>query len=207
MLKKYFLKGHSIELRIPTEKDVAESGWHNWYNDSEVTKYNQHGIYPVTLDQELEIVRKIISDKSNILLSIYDSSSDLLIGNITLQNIDHFNKRSKLAITLGEEHSMTAGIEAMGLMTHHAFMKLNLERIEEGTHEKLSGFVDMLSIFGYKKEGIARNYFYKDDKWQNKIYYAALRKDFMNSLKKRDGHLLFKDKNTLKKEMLNCISR
>lgn len=207
MSEKYFLKGHTIELRIPTEKDVAESNWYNWYNDSEITKYNQHGIYPVTLNQELEIVRTIISDKSNILLSIYDSSSNILIGNITLQNIDHLNRRSKLAITLGEEHSMTAGIEAMGLMTHHAFMKLNLERIEEGTHEKLSGFVDMLSIFGYKKEGIARNYFYKNDKWQNKIYYAALKKDFMKSLKNRNDNLLFKDLSTLKKEMLKCISR
>ena len=47
---------------------------------------------------------------------------------------------------------MTAAIEAMGLMTHHAFMKLNLERIEEGTHESLLNFVKMLSIFGYKKK-------------------------------------------------------
>ena len=35
----------------------------------------------------------------------------------------------------------------------------------------------------------------------------SFRKDFMKSLKNRDGHLLFKDQNTLKKEMLNCISR
>jgi len=207
MTRNCFLKGHTIELRVPTEKDVTDSNWYNWYNDPEVTKYNQHGIYPVSLNQELEIVRNIISDKSNILLSIFDSTSKLLIGNITLQKIDHLNRRCKLAITLGEEHPMSAGIEAMGLMTHHAFMKLNLERVEEGTHEKLTGFVDMLSLFGYKKEGVARNYFYKNDKWHNKIYYAALKKDFVNSMKKRNNKLLFEDLNTLKKEMLNCIKK
>ena len=54
---------------------------------------------------------------------------------------------------------MSAGVEAFGLMTHHAFMKLNLERIEDGTHEKATNFVKMISIFGYQIEGVSKRYF------------------------------------------------
>ncbi len=203
----YFLKGHTVELRIPSREDVAESNWFNWYNSDETTKYNQHGIYPITRDQEIKIVEGILNDKSNILLSIYEVKTSRLIGNIALQNIDHFNRRCKLAITIGEDHGMTAAIEAMGLMTHHAFMKLNLERIEEGTHESLLNFVKMLSIFGYKKEGIARNYFHKNNKWSNKIYYAVIRKDFLTALKERNNNLLFDTHSKLKKEMLETLKK
>ena len=77
-----FLKGHTVELRIPTREDVAESNWFNWYNSDETTKYNQHGIYPITRDQEIKIVEGILNDKSNILLSIYEVKTSRLIGNI-----------------------------------------------------------------------------------------------------------------------------
>jgi len=182
MSNNYFLKGHTIELRVPTLDDVTNSNWHHWYNDQAISRYNQHGIYPVTLEEEIDIFKKINADKTNLMMSIFISNTSKLIGNITLQSIDHLNKRCKLALTIGEEHNMTAGIEAMGLMTEHAFMKLNIERIEEGTHEDLIDWVRMLSIFGYKKEGIARDYFFKNNKKANKIYYASLKKDFIKSI-------------------------
>ena len=47
------LSGHTIDLRLPTNEDVINGDWVYWYNNSEITKYNNHGIYPINKDAEL----------------------------------------------------------------------------------------------------------------------------------------------------------
>lgn len=100
---------------------------------------------------------------------------------------------------------MSAGVEAFGLMTHHTFTKLNLERIEDGTHEKAINFVNMISIFVYQIEGISKRYFLKDDKWSDKINFSILRQDYLKYLKENDDNPLLSSHNDLLKEIVSSI--
>ena len=203
--KELFLKGYTIGLRPPNEDDMLKSGWHTWYNKIETTRYNSHGIYPVSIEKEYEIIHENLKRDDAILLAIYDLKSTKILGNISLQNINHFNRRANLAITIGEPAPMSASVEAFGLMTHHAFMKLNLERIEDGTHEKVENFVKMISIFGYSIEGISKRYFLKDNKWSNKINFSVIRDDYFKMLSKNSGNVLLENHAALQKAMVNSL--
>jgi RimJ/RimL family protein N-acetyltransferase len=203
--KELFLKGYTIGLRPPNEDDMLKSGWHTWYNKIDTTRYNSHGVYPVSIEQELEIIKNTLNRNDSILLAIHDLKSEKILGNVCLQNIDHFNRRANLAMTIGEPSSMSAGIEAYGLMTHHAFMKLNLERIEDGTHEKALNFIKMISIFGYSIDGISKRYFLKDDKWSNKINFSIIREDYLKFIAENGGNVLLKDQATLQKAIVKSL--
>ena len=203
--KDIFLKGHTIGLRVPTEDDMLKSGWHTWYNDYETTRYNSHGVYPVSVEDEYKFIQETLNKNDAILLAIYDLKNNKLLGNACLQNINHFNRRCNLSVTIGEPASMSACIEVFGLLTEHAFMKLNLERIEEGTHEALLKLVKMLSVIGYEIEGVSKRYFLKDNVWSSKINYSVLKDDFLKLRSERDNKILFSDYNDLKRAIINSL--
>ena len=196
-MQQPFLKGHTISLRIPVADYVFVRDWNNWYNDQDLTRYNSHGIFPVSQEQEWEIIKKEMQKTDSLLLAIYENETDRLIGNISMQEIDLVNRNTRLAITIGESAPSTAFIEAFGLMTNHAFMKLNLNRVYDATHAKLSNLVTMLGVFGYKVEGVGPEHFLKDDKWHDRIYFGITQSVFNKKLESRDGHLLFRTKNEL----------
>tara|TARA_X000000950_G_scaffold289243_2_gene411185 strand:- start:7851 stop:8489 length:639 start_codon:yes stop_codon:yes gene_type:complete len=192
-----FLTGHSIDLRIPAEQDVLKNNWANWYNNQEKTKYNRHGIYPISNELEWEIVRREIQNPSSIVLAIYEKNTNRLIGNASLQNINLLNRHSDIAITIGESSPFTAGVETYGLLLEHAFTRLNLIRVHNATHEKLSQFLKMLSVVGFEYEGRAKQYFIKDGERSDAIYFAALADNYMKIKEKRNGCVLFETKEQL----------
>jgi RimJ/RimL family protein N-acetyltransferase len=186
-----FLIGHTIELRVPFDSDVLEDNWHIWYNDPDITRHNSHGIFPLDRNQELRIVHDLMVCSKTILLAIIDKKSQKLIGNAALQNIDLINRHCNIAITIGEKASISAGVEVFGLLAQHAFTRLNLHRIEDSTHEKLSTFIKMLSVLGFTIEGIGKDYFLRDGAWSDKIYFSLLEEDFVRLQNMRAGHILF----------------
>jgi len=96
---------------------------------------------------------------------------------------------------------MSTAVEAFGLMAEHAINRLNINRIEDGTHEKLVKFVKMLSSIGFKQDGIAKEYFLRNGKYSDKILFSLLSKDFQYLKKEREGYILFREYNDLLKEI------
>ena len=202
--EKPILIGHTIYLRNPLDEDVKEGNWHDWYNDMQITKYNRHGVFPITRENELEYINNNKNKKSNITLAIIEKNGDRLVGNISLYNIDLINRNCNLGLTIGEKSSISTGVEAFGLMADHAFNRLNLNRIEEGTHEKLEIFVKMLKSIGFKKDGVAKEYFLRNGVFSDKIMYSLLCRDFQKLKKDRQGAILFRKYDELLKEIRKC---
>ena len=200
-----FLVGHTIELRVPSEDDIWKSNWHSWYNDLETTSHNSHGIYPISVQQEAEIIQNNMKRNDSIVCSIYDLNTKKLVGNTALQNIDLINRRCNIAITIGENTSFSAGVEAFGLLCTHAFMRLNLERVSDGTHENLKKFVTMLSVMGFQEEGIIKKWFFRDDKWYSRIIFGVLREDFLTLQSLRSGKILFENKQELDRAIIEAV--
>lgn len=200
-----FLVGHTIELRVPSEDDIRNSNWHSWYNDLITTSHNSHGVYPISIQQEAEIIQSNMNRSDCIVCSIYDLNTKKIVGNSALQNIDLINRRCNIAITIGEQTSFSAGVEAYGLLCTHAFMRLNLERISDATHENLKNFVTMLSVIGFQEEGTIEKWFLRDDKWYSKINFGILREDFFSLLSSRAGKILFENKYELDRAIISAI--
>jgi len=200
-----FLIGHSIELRVPSEEDIQNSNWHSWYNDMTITRHNSHGIYPVNRDQEIDIIRDTMNRDDTILCSIYDLQSEKLIGNAALQNIDLLNRHCNLAVTIGEQAPFTTAVETFGLLSNHAFMRLNMERVHDSTHEKLRKLVVMLSVLGFKEEGIMERFVFRDNCWYSRINYVVFREDFIALCSERSGNILFENINDLQSAIINSV--
>jgi len=200
-----FLVGHSIELRVPSDDDIDHSNWHSWYNNMASTQSNTHGIYPISVRQEADIVRNIMNQDDSILCSIYDLKSEKLVGNAALQNIDLINRHCNIALTIGEEAPFSAGVEVFGLLCTHAFMRLNLERIHDATHENLKALVSMLSVIGFKEEGIMEKYFLRDNNWYSKINFAIFREDFLELQSARSGKILFENRQALQRAIIDAV--
>jgi ribosomal-protein-alanine N-acetyltransferase len=205
MEEKPFLSGHSIYLRLPKKSDILEHDWNHWYNDYILTRYNSHGIYPVSKEREMKIVEEIQERTDTILLSIAEKNTHKLLGNISLQNIDLINRRCNIAITIGEDSPITTAIEAFGLMANHAFVRLNLNRIEDSTHEDLLKLVMMLEVIGFKVDGRGKEFFLKDGVWKDKIMFSLLAADFFNLKKLRNGDILFSSKDDLLTELKKVL--
>ena len=200
-----FLVGHTIELRVPSEDDIWNSNWHSWYNNMETTRHNFHGIYPISVQQEAEIIQNNMNRNDSIVCSVYDLNTKKLVGNTALQNIDLIHRRCNISITIGEQTSFSAAVEAYGLLCTHAFMRLNLERISDATHENLKKLVSMLSVIGFQEEAIMEKWFLRDDKWYSKINYVVFREDFFSLQSLRSGKILFENKQELDRAIIEAV--
>lgn len=206
MRESPFLTGHTIELRVPFDSDVLEDNWHYWYNDIDITRHNSHGVFPVGRAEELQIVQTTMARHDTLLLAIVEKETQRLVGNAALQQIDLINRHCNIAITIGEKASISTGVEVYGLLVEHAFMRLNLHRIEDATHEKLLTFVRMLGVLGFKVEGRGQQYFLKDGVWSDKIYFSLLVDDFFRLRAERGGHILFSSHNELLSAIKNSVT-
>lgn len=205
--KNTFLVGHTIELRVPSEEDIWNSNWHSWYNDLGITRYNSHGVYPIDVQEEAQIIKNNMNRRDCIICSVYDLSTQKLVGNTALQNIDLINRHCNIAITIGEKTSLSATVEAFGLLCDHAFSRLNLERVCDATHEKLRQLVTMLSVVGFQEEGVMEKWFLRNNEWFSKINYVVFRDDFLSLQASRSGMILFETKAELDRAIIEAVKR
>ena len=199
------LSGHEFELREVELDHVTEEGWTRWYNDPVITRYNRHGNVSISLEEEREIVADTIADPRALLLGIWTRVDNRLIGNICLQSIDACAAMANIAITIGESGPMSAATEAFGLLTHHAFTQLKLLRLEDGTHERLEALMHMIAIWGYRIEGIGRGHFRTGAEQCDLLYFGCRAEDYVAELGRRNGHVLFPDSTTLKREIMKAV--
>jgi len=201
-----FLVGHTIILRSPVAEDVTEGDWHHWYNDASVTQFNSHGVFPVSQDEELEFVRSSMKRRDGLLMAILEKSSGRLVGNAALQNIDFINRRCNIALTIGEQAGPSTGVEAYGLLTQHAFCRLNLNRVSDATHERCLKFVSMLQVLGFEIEGRGRQHYLRDGEYSDSVFFGVLSEDFFRLRNERGGPILYETHEELMRSILNMLS-
>ena len=165
------------------------------------------GVYPISVQQEAEIIQNNMNRNDSIVCSVYDLNTKKLLGNTALQNIDLIHRRCNITITIGEQTSFSAAVEAYGLLCTHAFMRLNLERISDATHENLKKLVTMLSVIGFQEEAIMEKWFLRDDKWYSKINYVVFREDFFSLQSLRSGKILFENKQELDRAIIEAVKK
>lgn len=64
-----FLEGTKVYLRALVEED-CDGDYRNWFNSSEVCKYNSHHTFPYQKYHGLEYVRQIRDSQTDLVLAI-----------------------------------------------------------------------------------------------------------------------------------------
>ena len=102
-----------------------------------------------------------------------------LLGAITMDNIRRGPAQSAtLGYWIGQPHSRQGFMrEAILALSHHAFRRLDLSRLEAACLEENVASRGLLERSGFKYEGVAQSYLQIAGRWRNHVLYAMLRSD------------------------------
>ncbi|TFL18913.1 GNAT family N-acetyltransferase [Jannaschia formosa] len=102
-----------------------------------------------------------------------------LLGAITLDNIRRGPAQSAtMGYWIGQAHARQGYMaEAIAALSHHAFRRLDLSRLEAACLEENAASRGLLEKSGFKYEGVAQSYLQIAGRWRNHVLYAMLRSD------------------------------
>lgn len=112
-------------------------------------------------------------------LFIFRRDDGSLVGAITLDNIRRGPAQSgTLGYWIGEAFARQGYMhEAIEALTHHAFHRLDLSRIEAACLPENKASRAVLERSGFKYEGVAQSYLQIAGRWRTHVLYANLRTD------------------------------
>lgn len=180
-----FIKGELIDLVVLDEEVVERTNWYNWFNDEENMKFMQKHYYPNTRAMQLEFFKNEIENNPNKLqLGIFHKKDKVLIGTVSLSDIDFLNRQCEIAGFIGEKKYQNVRniIEACKLLIAHAFNILNMHRIYGGTIIKEVEEM-FCRILGFTHEGIKRKSVYKNGKYHDAYLIGLLKEEYIQKRK------------------------
>lgn len=171
-----------IELRPLTREHLQTEAYHFWMNSPEVTRYNNHGLFPKTKkDMEafidsFESGRDLVWAIQKLIGKGMYKKPPLYIGNISLQRISWVHRSAELAILIGDTNYWNKGIatEACRLVLAHGFNRLNMHRIWTGTSATNIGMQKVAIKIGMIYEGSFRDGMFLNGTYENIDCFAIL---------------------------------
>ncbi|MBI5698802.1 GNAT family N-acetyltransferase [Candidatus Saganbacteria bacterium] len=186
-----FLSGDLVYLRTPDiEKDVISGKWHAWLNDKATTRYVLQGIYPNTIEKQIEFVSSAENDKSKMLLCIIDKSNNKHIGVISFSDIDLLNRKAAIAILMGDDsYPPGAPLEAIALMIEHGFDRLNLNKIYSAQVAELCKWSNLAELVGFRIEGYVESAMIRNGRQYDAICLGVTAERFYALKRERGGDI------------------
>lgn len=123
--------------------------------------------------------QRSITSGSAVPLFLFRRVDDVLVGAITLDNIRRGPAQAgTLGYWTGEPYARHGYMrEALQAMTHYAFERLDLSRVEAACLPDNTPSRRLLESCGFKYEGVAQSYLQIAGRWRTHVLYAALRGD------------------------------
>ncbi|MBL4711317.1 MAG: GNAT family N-acetyltransferase [Gammaproteobacteria bacterium] len=180
-----FIKGETIDLCIPTREFAKGSNWYKWFNNPKITKYLEQGFFPNTVDKQENF---FVSQKNDRMILIISNKSKYL-GVVSLSKINLIKKTCDLAIvvdsSMDKRGSPYISLEAIALITVHAFEVIGINRISAGQHKGLEGWAQRMGLLGYIVEGIHTNKYIKARDICDSITIACVYETYKKIIKQR----------------------
>jgi RimJ/RimL family protein N-acetyltransferase len=90
------------------------------------------------------------------------------------------NRHAVVGITIGEREYWGRGYgkESLRLLLKYCFEMVELHRVSTETFEYNTTWRDLVERLGFQKEGTAREYLYRDDRYWDKEMYALLEQEY-----------------------------
>jgi RimJ/RimL family protein N-acetyltransferase len=163
-----FIRGEGINLRALRDNDLQGS-WYGWFNDPEVTIFQNKGFYPNTMEKQEEFYRSLRADSTQVTLAIEATEGNLHIGNVTLRGINWVHRSAELGIVVGDKNywGKKFGEQAWWLMTRYGFLTLNLNRIMAQMMKENSRSLRSALRSGYQVEGEMKQYYFKNGAYRD----------------------------------------
>jgi RimJ/RimL family protein N-acetyltransferase len=158
-----------------------------WNNDAELNR----------LDNELPYEKEPFSEfkkrfeemvyhpgSQNIDFEIY--ADGRLIGIAYVVNISHHNKHCAVGITIGnrEYWGRGCGRESLELLLEYCYKELGMHRVSAETFEYNEAWRKLVRDAGFKRDGVERDYLFRDGEYWDKEVYSMLANEYVKSRKR-----------------------
>ena len=157
-----------------------------WRNDDEIWEMVGGPKYFVSYEYEKNWISKAISNTNDLRLGVCLKENDLLIGLVTLYQIDWINRSGRISAMIGDKNYWRSGYatDSMKLLLDFCFNERSMERLWTIILESNIPSQKVAAKCGASLEGVLRNAIYKNGKYHNQVIMSILRDEYIN-LKKR----------------------
>lgn len=171
-----------FRLREIEKRDIEVIN--NWRNDPELI---------ASLGAPFRYINSIVDEKwfdsymnnrnTQVRCAIVDEN-DVIIGLVSLVNIDHMNQSCVFHIMIGngENQGKGAGTYATKEMLNHAFNNLNIHRVELDVLADNMRAIHLYEKIGFIKEGTRRQCDFKNGKFVDMLMYSVLREEYLEKI-------------------------
>ena len=113
--------------------------------------------------------------------AIFDEDTSKLVGIVSLVGIDHLNQSAEFHILIGSEANQGkgAGTFATKEILKHAFLNLNLHRVELTVLESNKRAIRLYEKIGFVREGTKRAAKYKNGAFVDMYIYSLLKDEYL----------------------------
>jgi [ribosomal protein S5]-alanine N-acetyltransferase len=172
-----FLIGQKVSLHALSEKDeAADAPYFRWLDDLELDRYSGRSRFSNTIQRHKKYLESARGDGSLLLLGIYERGSEKHVGNISLKEIDRFNRRGWLGYMIGDRESQGKGYatEAVRMFVYYLFLKMNMVRVYTTVATEHAASIKVLERAGLEREGTLRSHILVGSAALDCFMYAAL---------------------------------
>ncbi len=179
---RYFRKiiGSRLYLSPISANDDDAENYIRWMNNADVAIYFGQYNRIVSSKNDLKWLYEPPSDMQRYAMVL--TEGDVLIGSISIHNIDHLNRNAFIGIFIGEkEHRGRGyGAEAIRLILEYGFKTLNLHNIMLTVHADNEAAIACYKKVGFREDGRMREWIFKDGQYVDKIHMGILAQEFEN---------------------------
>jgi RimJ/RimL family protein N-acetyltransferase len=174
------MKSAKVYLRAFEPDDYRKIN--TWRRNEDVYLLTTGNRYFVSAEKDRQwVLDKISNIDTEIYLAICLVSDDLLIGYVSLSNIDYRNRRAEWSgILIGETEHRGHGYatEAAYLLLAYAFEELGMHRVSGSWLAENTVSLFLGKMTGFRHEGTLRDYVYKNGRHHDVVVMSMLRPEF-----------------------------
>ena len=172
-----FLEGTKVYLR-PYHDDEAALVYRSTFEPESRRLTGTQRVF--TLEQVAQFIQRSRDDSSRVDMVIVTQATDEAVGEVVLNDIDSINRSANIRIGLfaPQHFGKGYGSEAMLLMLHYGFGRLNLHRISLGVYDFNPRAQHIYEKIGFVREGVARDALFYDHHYVDEITMSMLEGEF-----------------------------
>lgn len=114
--------------------------------------------------------------------AVVEDGCDKILGLVSLVSIDFMNQSAEYRSIIVDKEGKMEKMEtfAVNAMLHHAFIKMNLQRVELAVPESNKWAIQLYEKCGLKYEGRKRRATYYDGEFADMLMYSALKEEYVS---------------------------
>ncbi len=174
------IHGKLITLRAPEEADLAKL--HQWSNDPEIWHMLGGWHFPYSTSSTSDWIASQRANSQQGRVFCIETQDEGIIGTSSITSIDWKNRNAFHGMMIGAKDLRGKGyaLDALFTTMRYAFLELGLERLDGDMIEYNQRSIDFyIRKGGWKREGIRRNWFYRNGQFYDKVIVGVTKRDYL----------------------------